>query len=194
MRRLLRRFRAGRRATAAVELALILPVIMLMAAGVVECGRLYQVSTVANRLATQYAVAWANCTESSTDTGGVCATELPNYTNAAAIGNLAPQLTPSQLTLTLAEFTVTQAGVATAIYVGGNSAGVANTTGDATQLADAKTRAASAFTLFPGPASVQYVVVVEVKYLHTLNYFAALMGPLLNNFLIISDAVTQLKS
>jgi len=185
---------AKSRAVASVEFALIVPGMLLMVAGLVEFGRFYQVYTVANRLASQYAVTWANCSESSTDTDGVCATELPNYTNAAAISNVVPQLSLNALTLTMAEFTVTQAGVATVLYVGGNTGGAANTTGDATQLADAKNKAATAFNLFAGPAAVQYVVVTEVKYVHTLDFFPTLMSAILGDYLTFSYTSTLLKS
>jgi Flp pilus assembly protein TadG len=177
-----------RRATAAVEFAVILPLMMLLVGGIVEFGRLFQVYNATNRLATQYALAWANCSESSTDTNGVCSTELSSYITANAIGNVAPQLTLSDLTLTMAEFTVTQGGTATAIYSGGYS-GV-----NAAQLADATTRAASAFTLFPGPAAVQYVVVVEAKYAHSLDFFETLMEPFLGSYLNPACTAIQLKS
>jgi Flp pilus assembly protein TadG len=194
MRSPTRSFAANRRAVAAVEFALIVPLMIVMVAGLVEFGRFYQVYTVANRLGTQYAVAWANCSESSTDTNGVCANEIADYTKAAAISNVAPQLTPSALTLTMAEFTVTQAGVASMIYVGGNTAGASNTTGDATQLSNAKLKAATAFNVFAGPAAVQYVVVTEVKYVHTLDFFPTLMSAILGDYLTISNTSTLLKS
>jgi Flp pilus assembly protein TadG len=185
MRRPLQRDGGG---TAAAEFGLLLPVILLIVAGIVEIGRIYQVYAATNRLATQYAVAWANCTESSTDTGGVCSTELPNYTNASAIANIAPQLTLANLTLTMAEFTVSQSGTATVIYSGGYPSA------NAAQLTDATTRAASAFTLYPGPAAVQYVVVVEASYRHSLSFFASVMSSILSGVLTPSVTAIQLKS
>jgi Flp pilus assembly protein TadG len=198
-RRLLRAKGGG----AAAELAMIVPAALLLVAGIIEFGRLFEVYDATNRLASQYALAWANCSESNVDAGGVCSTEIATYTAPAAIGNVTPQLDPASLTLTMAEFTVSQQGAVTTLYVGGNSAGVQNTTGDATQLADAQAKAAAAFTtsnggtvsyLVPGPAAVQYVVVVEVKYQHTLLFFKTLMQQYLANYLLPSYTVVQLKS
>ncbi len=204
MHRPVRRLLRATRGAAAAELAIIVPVALLLVAGIVEFGRLFEVYDATNRLATQYALAWANCSESNTDSGGVCATEIATYTASAAIGNVTPQLNIANLTLTMAEFTVTQQGVATAIYTGGNSQGTQNTTGDPTQLADAATKAAAAFTtasgsgtvsyIVPGPAAVQYIVVVEVSYQHSLLFFKTLMQPYLGSYLTPSYTVVQLKS
>ena len=172
---------------AVVEFALVLPVMALLLAGSVEFAHLFVIYDATNRLATQYALAWANCSENAVDVNGVCSTELPNYTAAATIGNVVPQLTLANLTLTMAEFTVSSGGTATAIYSGGYP-GV-----DAAQLADATTRAGTAFTLFPGPSAVQYVVVVEAKYTSSL-LFTTLMSPFLGNALTPSYTTIQLKS
>jgi len=186
------RAKAGRRRRssggAAIEFALIMPVMALLAGGSVEFGRLFAVTDATNQLATQYALAWANCSESSINTNGVCSQELPNYTTAASIANVAPQLVLADLTLTMVEFTVSSTGVATPVYSGGYP-GV-----DSVQLGDATTVAGSAFTLFAGPSAVQYVVVVEAKYTHSLLIFGTLMAPFLNQYLIPSFTAVQLKS
>jgi Flp pilus assembly protein TadG len=180
-----------RRGAAAAELAVILPVMMLLVAGIIEFGRLYQVYEATNRLATQYALSWANCSENTTNVNGVCSAELPDYTNSTAIGNIVPELNVGSLTLTMAEFTV-KAGVATVLYSGGYASG--SSSANPAQLADATTRAASAFTVYAGPAASQYVVVVEAKYQHSLAFFNTLMSPFLGNVLTPSYVVVQLKS
>ena len=179
---------SGSRGAAIIEFVAVLPVMLLLLAAIVEFGRLFIVYAATDRLATNYALAWANCSENSVDTNGVCSNELANYTTAASISNVVPQLTLANLTLTMAEFTVTSGGTATAIYSGGY------TGADPAQLADATTRAASAFTLFESPAAVQYVVVVEVKYTHSLQFFSKLMSPFLGGYLTPSFTTVQLKS
>jgi hypothetical protein len=49
-----------------------------------------------NRLATQYAFVWADCSDSPV---GTCLTELGNYTPSASLANIAPQLTPANIGL-----------------------------------------------------------------------------------------------
>jgi Flp pilus assembly protein TadG len=176
------------RATAALEFALIFPVMLLLIAGIVEFGSVFVAIEATNRIATQYALAWANCSENSIDTNGLCSQELTTYITAASISNVVPKLILANLTLTMVEFTVSSGGTVTAVYSRGYSAV------NAAQLADATTRAGSAFTLFPGPAAVQYVVVVEAEYAYSLLFFATLMSPFLPNPLTFSYTAIQLKS
>jgi len=60
---MLQAFRRSRSGTAAIEFAFILPVLLMMFAGVVEAGRLFQVYDATNRLATQYAIVLADCSD-----------------------------------------------------------------------------------------------------------------------------------
>ena len=75
MRRLLS-FLKAEGATSAIEFAFVAPVMLLMAAGITEIGRYYAVYDAANRLADQYASAWADCSDVPT---GTCATELSTF-------------------------------------------------------------------------------------------------------------------
>jgi Flp pilus assembly protein TadG len=76
---------------ATIEFAFIVPILLLMLAGVVEIGRLYQVWNVTNRLASQYAIVYADCLGSTN-----------------AISNIAPQLRTSLLSATI--FQVSMSG------------------------------------------------------------------------------------
>ena len=59
-----RKFLRSRAATAAVEFAILVPVMLGMAGGGFELDRAFQVYNAANRLATQYAFVWSDCPDS----------------------------------------------------------------------------------------------------------------------------------
>ncbi len=102
--RLIRRFLHARQATALIEFAFVAPVMILLAAGITELGRAYMLYDSVNKLAAQYAEAWADCTDSPV---GACNTELGYYTTSYTIGNVTPLLDASQLTLDMAWVTMT---------------------------------------------------------------------------------------
>jgi Flp pilus assembly protein TadG len=172
------------RSVAAVEFAIILPVMMLMVAGIVEFGAILQVYKATNRLATQYALSWADCYDGGTVT---CQMELATYTNATTIANLAPQLTINNLSLTLAEVTVKD-GAPTIVTSGGYPSA------NAGQLATATSVAASAFTATAKPSESQTIVVVVAQYNHTLDFLPAFVSPFLANALTANYTVSQLKT
>jgi Flp pilus assembly protein TadG len=173
-----------KRSVAAVEFAIILPVMMLMVAGIIEFGAILQVYKATNRLATQYALSWADCFDTGTVT---CQTELATYTNATTIANLAPQLTIKNLALTLAEITVTD-GAPSVV----NSGGYPNA--NAGQLATATSVATSAFTDTAKATESQTIVVVVAQYKHTLDFLPAFVSPFLANALTTNYTVAQLKT
>jgi Flp pilus assembly protein TadG len=171
----LRSFFRSRHATAAVEFALIVPVFILMAAGITEFGRYFCVSDAANRLATQYANVWSDCSDVP---AGTCNTELSTLTASATIQNFAPQLVASQASISM--FQITMSGSAPTVvysYPSGGSLSAAQTTA-----------ATSTFT------NGQSGVIVTVGYTHTLAFFPELMSPFLGSLLNISYTVAQLKS
>jgi Flp pilus assembly protein TadG len=174
------------RAVAAVELALVLPFMLLLVAAVVEFGTILEVFAATNRLATQSALSWADCPETANNN---CSGAMSNYTNSNTIKNLAPQLNLANLTMTIAEFTV-QNGTATLLYANGYPSA------DSAQLATATATAQTAFvsTVAEAAQGVQYVVVVVATYHHTLLYFSTLIGPFLNQALTTTYTVFQLKS
>jgi Flp pilus assembly protein TadG len=170
----LRNFIVARRGAAAVEFAFIGPVMILMAGGVYECGGIFQSLTAANRLASQYAIAWADCSDSPV---GSCNTELGLYDSASAIQNLAPQLTGA---VTLQMYQVAKSGTTlTVTYAYPSSAG----------LNTAQTAAANAVL-----ASGQSGVVVTVNYTYTLSIFSGVLSGMLPASIPMSYTVAQLKA
>jgi Flp pilus assembly protein TadG len=178
MLRGLRKLWASKRAAAAVEFAIVVPIILFLFAGIIEFGRIFQVYVATNRLATQFAIAWSDCSDSP---AGYCQTELNNYSSSYAIANIAPQLTltpPNKFTLTM--FEVQMSGT-TPTVVYSYPAGATLTPGQ-TIVAQAN---------FP---SNQYGVIVTASYVHTLDFFSVLMTPLLGTLLTPTYTVAQLKS
>jgi Flp pilus assembly protein TadG len=172
-----------RRSVAAVEFAIILPVMMLMVTGIIEFGAILQVYKATNRLATQYALSWADCYNTGTVT---CQTELTTYTNATTISNLAPQLTIGNLLLTMVQFTVNN-GTPSIVNSGGYPSA------NAGQIATATSIATTAFTSTATANEPQTIVVVVAQYNHTLRYFPTFMSTFLGNALTTNYAVSQLN-
>jgi Flp pilus assembly protein TadG len=160
--------------TAAVEFAFILPVLLLLFAGVVEIGRLFQVYDATNRLATQYAIVFADC---SNVPAGACSTELAALGSTSAIANIVPQLQTSLLSLNI--FQVSMSGT-TPTVVYSFPAGATLTAG--------QTLAAQGVL-----ANGQSGVVVTATYSHSLQFFQTLMSPYLGSVLSPSYTAVQLK-
>ncbi len=175
MLRSCRKLWMSRQAAAASEFALILPIILFLFAAVIEFGRLFQVYAATNRVAAQFAIAWADCSD---DPAGTCQTELGAYTASYTLANIAPQLDPTKLTLTM--FQVTMSGTtATVVYAYPSGA----------SLSAAQTSAAQA-----NFASGQTGVIVSASYVHTLDFFGNLISPYLGSYLTPSYTVAQLKT
>jgi Flp pilus assembly protein TadG len=170
---LLKRF-MNPNASAAIEFGLVAPVIIVLIAGIVEFGRIFVVYNTVNRLATQYAIAWSDCSDSPI---GACLTELSSYTASNAIANFVPQLNAAKLTLQM--FQISMSGTTPTVvysYPSGSSL-------TASQISLAKTT----FT------SGQSAVIVTATYAHSLTYFPAVMTPFLGSVLKPSYTALQLK-
>jgi Flp pilus assembly protein TadG len=159
----------SRRGNAATEFALVLPVIVFMFAAIVEFGRIFQVYNATNLLASQYAIALAQCSSAQVTT---CQTDL-----AEAATNIAPQLTG---TLTLNMFTVTNTS-GTLTYTNPYPSGATPTS--------AQTTAAKNVVIIYG----QTGVLVTATYTHTL-IFITLLTPYLSKYLTPSYTVVQANS
>jgi Flp pilus assembly protein TadG len=177
MRKLAKRWLRSRRATAGIEFALIAPVLILFTGGIVEFGRIALVYETVNRLATQYAIAWADCSDTPQ---GTCSTEISNYTAANAIANIAPQLQNPSVNLSLQMFQVQMSGTTpTVVYAYPSGASLSTSQ---TALAQAT------FT------NGQSGVIVTAQYTHSLIYFQSLMTQFLSTKLTPTYTVAQLKS
>jgi Flp pilus assembly protein TadG len=174
LRRLMAPF-SDRRGFAAVEFALLAPVIIVIIAGITEFGRIYVVYNTVNRIATQYAISWADCSDSPV---GTCSTEMSLYTPSYALGNVAPQIKASGLTLQMFQVTMgaTSPTVVYAYPTGGS-------------LSTAQTNLIKA-TFTNG----QSAVLVTATYAHTLAFFPKSMTALLGSLLAPSYTALQLKS
>jgi Flp pilus assembly protein TadG len=161
--------------TAGIEFAFVAPVMLLMAAGITEVGRYYSVYDATNRLADQYASAWADCTDVP---AGTCATELATFTSASTIANIVPALVPAQTSISMFQI----------LMVGTTPTVVSSYPTGASLSGSQITAATAAFT------SGQSGVIVTVSYNHTLAYFPASMNPILGSALNFSYTVVQLKS
>ncbi len=88
----LARFLRAREGAAIMEFAFVVPIMLLLVAGITELGHAYNIYNSTNKLAVQYAEAWADCKTS-------CQAELTNYTNSNVISNIVPTINPSALAL-----------------------------------------------------------------------------------------------
>lgn len=174
MRARLLRFVRCRSATAAIEFAIIVPILLLMIAGVVEVGRLFQVYNATNRVAAQIAIVYADCSDNPV---GTCGTEANSYMTSQFISNIVPQLTVSSLSFKV--FQVKMSGTTPTIEYAAPTGAT---------LTASQTSAAQA-TLTNG----QVGVIVTATYTHTLQFFSALMSPYFATALTPSFTVVQLK-
>lgn len=161
-----------------VEFALVAPVLLTLAGGIVELGAVLRAYAAVNRLAMQYAISFADCSDTSS---GACQTELNEYVTSFMVGNIAPVLIPANLTVSMSQ--VLMNGTTPSVeYHGGYPSN-----GSAT-LSAAQTTALQAAV-----ASGQTGVVDTVTYQYSLLVFAKLMAPIIGSNFNISYTVAQLK-
>jgi len=184
IRRFVSRLVGNRRGVAALEFAIIAPVMLAMMGGVVEVGALIRAYVDVHRLTMQFAVSYADCPDTSGTAGGTgsCGGELSDYTSADTISNFMPQLKPSKLTLSLVQVQFSGATPSVTYPVGGT-------------LTAAQTSALTA--LYSGvPASYTgtvNAVVITTSYRYSLIAFKTLMAPIIGSAFTISYTVAQLK-
>ncbi len=173
----IRRLWRSRRASAALEFALVAPLVIVLAAAITEFGNAFAVYDAVNKLSSQYASVWADCYDNP---AGTCNTELSTYTSTASIGNVAPQISASALTLRMFQFTLSASGPVTVSVVYAYPAAATMTAAETT----------AAKTLALGASGV----LVNASYTYTLKYFPAAMSAFLSSHLTASYLVVQLKS
>jgi Flp pilus assembly protein TadG len=167
------KFLKDRAGTAAVEFAIVVPVMIIMGAGAFELGHAFQAYDAVNRLATQYAFTWADCSDSPV---GTCNTELGYYTTNSSLANIAPQLTTANISLRM--FRVTVVG-STANIVYAYPTGATLTTGETS---------AATTTIANGASGV----VVSVSYVYNLAVFSTLMSPVIGSSFTMAFTVAQI--
>jgi Flp pilus assembly protein TadG len=174
VRRLLSHWLGSTNGTAGVEFALIAPLLLLFAGAIAEFGMIFQVYNATDRLAAQYAISWADCSDLP---AGTCQTELATYTASAAVSNVVPQLKPANVTLKMFQL---QMSGSTPVVVYAYPSGASLTSQQIT---------AAQGVLQSGQSGV----LVTATYQHSLNLFSALMSPYLASKLNPSYTVVQLK-
>jgi len=143
---------------------------LTMFAGVVEIGKLFQVYDATNRLASQYAIVYADCLQA-----GTCSSEPALLGTTAAIANIVPQLHTSQLSLSI--FQVSMSGTTPAVVY----SFPASATLTASQIAAAQNILSNGLT----------GVVVTANYTHSLQFFPTQMSTYLNSVLSLSYTAVQ---
>jgi hypothetical protein len=158
-----RRFLPSTAGTAAMEFALLVPVLLLFIGAIVEFGRLVLAYQSVNRLASRYALTYADCYDSPSGAcGGGSGNELAVLASAVTIKNIAPQLNPTPVPRIFEVQMSTGTPSSATIIYSSVSGGL---------LAAELTQAQAAI----GPG--QYGVVVTVQYQYTLSFFAPLLTP-----------------
>jgi Flp pilus assembly protein TadG len=182
MRAIVRRIVARRRAIAGVEFAVLAPVMLLLAGGIVDGGLLLRAYTAVNALSMQYVESYADCDKSAT-----CGTEPATYAATNTLANVAPDLTATNLTLSMFEVTITGTTVSVLNSYASNTS--------SPSLSAAQTSALQA--LVPSGAAsttTYYAVVVTASYQYSLQFFSSLMAPILGSSFTVSYTQAQLQS
>ena len=150
-------FARSARGTAVIEFTLVVPIMMVLVAAIAEFGLILDVYNQTDRLATQYAIAWAACSDDGVQ---ACKGELPTYASPSTIGNVAPRLTPANVVLQMHEVSMAGA-VPASIY--------AYPTGSA----PSPDQVAAARSVL---SDKQVGVIVTVAYTHTLLFQGGVAG------------------
>ncbi len=151
---------------------------LLLAGGIFVIGSILRANSALNRLALQYANSFADCSDTST---GVCQTELNEYATVFALGNIAPQLLVSNLTLTMAQVKM-NGSTPTIEY-----AYPTNLSLSATQTSALQTAAQDV------AVSGQTYVVVTATYLYQPLILGPVMTPITGSTVTLSYTVAQEK-
>ena len=167
-------FGASRSGSAAVEFAFIAPVLILLGAGVFELTRAFQARGAIDKLASQYAITYADCVDSP---AGACNTELSSFDAAASLKNLEPLLVHP---ITLQMFQVVMNNSTPQVTYAYPSGG---------SLTSAQSTAASNVL-----TSGQTGVVVTVSYTYTLDIFPGVLNGIVPSSIPMSYTVAQLKA
>jgi Flp pilus assembly protein TadG len=165
----------SKRGSALIEFAFLAPALILLIGGIVEFGRIFYAYKAVNRLATQYAVSWADCYDSP---AGTCLTEISLYTSSYSLQNLAPLLNTANVSIEMIQ-----------VSMNGTTPSVTYAYPSGSTLTTSQTSLAQ-LTFKSGQSGV----IVTVTYTHTLVYFLKIMKSFLGSYLTPSCTALQLKS
>lgn len=185
MIRCISRFLRNRRGVAAVEFAILAPVMALMMGGVVEVGGVIRAYSDVHRLTMQYAVSFADCPDTSATSGGTgsCGDEISKYTSSSTISNFMPQINPTKLSLSLIQVQFS-GSTPTVTY----PVGASLTTAQTAALTALYASVPSSYT------GTTNAIVVTSSYQYSLIAFGKIMAPIIGSSFNISYVVAQLKT
>jgi len=173
---LLRRFRRDDRAIAAIEFAIIVPVVLALAATTLEFGMYYRALDAVNKLAAQYAIAWADCAG---------ATECQAEANVFSSTTLANNLTSGSLVAANLSFRLYQAKRQNSTTLYAPTVAIPSAT-----VPDSNEKAA---ILNKVETNEKFGVVVTITYTHVPQFFASTANAFLAPYLTIRARVAQLQ-
>jgi Flp pilus assembly protein TadG len=175
MRSLFRRFNRDNRAVAAIEFAIIVPVVVALFATTLEFGLYYRSLDAVNKLASQYAIAFADCFDDAD-----CTSERTALISTTLATNLTQGLVPASLSIRMFKVNVSSTGSITVkVPTGG--------TLDTNEQAAVSTRIYKSGVAREG-------VVVTVSYTHSAQFFASTANTFLAPYFNIKARVAQLKN
>ena len=180
------RFLKDRGATSAIEFAFILPILLTLIGGTVEFGRWFVTFDAVNRLAARYASVYSDCNDNPSGlpvSPQACNAELALYWPAAAIANVAPQLSNGTTSVRMFQVQYSSTGTATVVY-----SYPANAT-----MTSAESSAAS--TAIYSSGSQQTGVLATIKYTFVPIIFPQIFQQLApNGVLNLSYSIAQRKT
>lgn len=172
---LLRRFRHDDNAIAAIEFAIIVPVVVALFATTLEFGLYYRSLDAVNKLASQYAIAFADCFDDAD-----CTTERSAIISSTLATNLTQGLVPASLTIRMFKVNVSSTGTITVKVPSGGTL-------------DTNEQAAVTTKIYKSGVAREGVV-VTVSYTHSAQFFASTANTFLAPYFNIKARVAQLKN
>ena len=197
-----RTFFKNRRGNAGTEFAFILPIMLLFIGGIVEFGRFFLAYNEANRLASRYAIVYADCSDSALDAASWCTSSahptfsLQNtFASSVVLGNLVPQLTAGSVAVRMFYVTMSAAGAAQTYKNAYPVGATFDSPSTATVPTNTELQSAKNATSYGGNPQAGDVVVVTITYTHQLLFFSKIMGSFLPpSLLTVTYTVAQRKT
>jgi Flp pilus assembly protein TadG len=170
---LLRRFSRDDHAIAAIEFAIIVPVVIALFATMLEFGLYYRSLDAVNKLASQYAIAWADCSDDTS-----CGSEATAFSSSTLATNLTQGLAPASYSVRMFKVSVSGTTITADVKI------------PSTATVDTNERTA----ILNKIASGQEGVIVTVSYTHSAQFFASTANTFFSPYFNIKARVVQLKN